>query len=336
MDDHQGNDMADIHFLFDLRSSPTGASHADIVSAVLDMCEWADGLKNIDASVRVLEHHGSGDGYNPSPIALASAIAGRTRQLAIAAVLLLPFYHPVRLAEDLAILDLISRGRVSFIFGAGYRREEFDTFGIELADRGRLMEEGINVLKQAWTGQPFEFRGKTIQVTPRPFQSPRPPIIMGGSSKAAARRAARIADGFAPTVPALLKVYRDELVILGKDPGPEPPSVGVGSSTVETLVAVSEDPDATWKQVAAHCLHEINSYSDWMRDSPLPGFWEETNADNLRKSGRYLVLTPEELLRRGRARGGSITIAPLLAGIAPKIAWRSLALIESKVLPGLQ
>jgi alkanesulfonate monooxygenase SsuD/methylene tetrahydromethanopterin reductase-like flavin-dependent oxidoreductase (luciferase family) len=328
--------MAGIHLLFDLRSSSTGASHADLCAAVLDICGWADCLEGIDTSVRVLEHHGSEDGYNPSPITLASAIAGRTSRLAISAFILLPFYHPLRLAEDLAILDLLSRGRVGFIFGAGYRHEEFVTFDIELSERGRLMEEGIDALKKAWTGEPFEYRGRTVRVTPRPFQEPRPPIIMGGSSKGAARRAALIADGFAPTDPALLQVYRDELAALGKDPGPAPADIGVGGTTVETLVAVSEDPVATWEQVAPHCLHEINAYASWMGDALLPGFWTETNAENLRTQGRYLVLTPEELLLRARSHGGTISIAPLLAGIAPETAWRSLELIESKILPGLR
>jgi alkanesulfonate monooxygenase SsuD/methylene tetrahydromethanopterin reductase-like flavin-dependent oxidoreductase (luciferase family) len=330
--------MASLSFHFDLRSSPTGATHAELTTAVLDICEWADRLENVAVTARVLEHHFSKDGYNPSPITLAAAIAGRTRRMAISAVVLLSFYHPLRLAEDLALLDLLSRGRLSFILAAGYRREEFDGFGVELHDRGRLMEEGISTLKKAWTGEPFEFRGKTVQVMPRPFQQPRPPIIMGGSSKAAARRAARIADGFAPTDPALLHVYRDELIALGKDPGPEPPSAGVGGTTLETLVAVSEDPDATWKEVAPHCLYEINTYFSWLRGTPagVAGFWEETNADVLREKGRYLVLTPEELVRRAQGQGGAITIEPLLGGVAPEIAWRSLQLIAAKVLPALQ
>lgn len=329
--------MASINFFFDLRSSPGGASHADLAAAVLDMSEWADRLENVEAAVRVLEHHGSEDGYNPSPVVLAAAIAGRTRRLSISAVVVLPFYHPVRLAEDLAVVDLVSRGRVSYIFCGGYRHEEFDAFGIDPADRGRLMEEGIAVLKQAWTGQPFEYRGKSVHVTPRPFQRPRPPIVMGGSSKGAARRAARIADGFAPTSPALLQVYRSELIALGKDPGPEPPTAGVGGTTIETLVAVAENPRETWRRIRAHCLHEMNSYHAWLRDIPggVPGFWHEEDAEALWAKGRYLVLTPTELLERARAQGGTITIEPLLGGIAPEVGWSSLNLIESKVLPFL-
>jgi alkanesulfonate monooxygenase SsuD/methylene tetrahydromethanopterin reductase-like flavin-dependent oxidoreductase (luciferase family) len=325
--------MPGIHFGFDLRSSPSGASHADLVAAALDMCEWADKL-GVATSARVLEHHGSPDGYNPSPITFAAAIAGRTRGMAISAVIILPLYHPIRLAEDLALLDLVSRGRVTFIFGAGYRAEEFAALGVDLADRGRLMEAGVEVLKKAWTGEPFEFQGRSVRVTPRPFQRPRPPIILGGASKAAARRAARVADGFAPTDAELMQVYRDERVALGKDPGPEPRPAG----PIEAVVAVSEDPAATWAQVGSHCLHEMNTYSAWLSKSAgnVPGFWPVTDVEALRATGRYLVLTPEQCLERARAQRGAITIQPLLGGIAPELGWHSLRLIESEVLPKLR
>jgi alkanesulfonate monooxygenase SsuD/methylene tetrahydromethanopterin reductase-like flavin-dependent oxidoreductase (luciferase family) len=199
------------------------------------------------------------------------------------------------------------------------------------------MEEGIATLRSAWSGQPFEFHGTTVRVMPRPFQQPGPPLVMGGSSAAAARRAARNADGFAPTDPALMQVYRDELIALGRDPGPEPPAAGVGGTTVETLVAVSDDPQATWARVVPHCLHELNTYHAWLRDIPggVKGFWEESDGERLRSAGRYLVLTPEQLLARAKAQGGAITIEPLLGGIAPEVAWQSLELIQSRVLPHL-
>jgi alkanesulfonate monooxygenase SsuD/methylene tetrahydromethanopterin reductase-like flavin-dependent oxidoreductase (luciferase family) len=306
-----------------------------MVQAALDMCEWADGQEGLDASVRVLEHHGSPDGYVPSPIPFAAAIAGRTRRMAISAVILLPLYHPVRLAEELAILDLVSRGRVSFIFGAGYRRSEFDTFGVDIADRARLMEEGIEVLKQAWTGEPFVFRGQTVRVMPRPFTQPRPPIYLGGSSKAAARRAARIADGFIPTSAALMETYRDELGALGKDPGP--PAAGNPGGVMETVVAVSDDPEATWDAVAPHCLHEMNTYASWLRGAggDVPLYWDVADVDALRQTGRYLVLSPEQCVERARTRGGTITLNPLLGGIATEVGWRSVKLVETEVLPNL-
>lgn len=324
--------MPAIQLGFDLRSSAGGASHPDQVAAILDICEWADRLGGVDAQVRFLEHHGSPDGYLPSPIVLAAAVAGRTRRMMISAVILLPLYHPLRLAEDLAVLDLVSGGRVDFLFGAGYRREEFEAMGVDLAERGRLMEEGVETLKRAWTGEPFEYRGRTVRVTPRPLRQPRPPIVMGGSSKAAARRAARIADGFAPTSASLVEAYREELAALGKDPGP-PPS---GGGAMVTLVAVSDDPEAAWELVGPHCLHEMNVYAEWLRDSSgqLDSFWDMPDVPTLRESGRYLVLTPEECVEHARSTG-AIAIHPLTGGAPVDQAWRSLKLIETEVLPRL-
>jgi alkanesulfonate monooxygenase SsuD/methylene tetrahydromethanopterin reductase-like flavin-dependent oxidoreductase (luciferase family) len=300
------------------------------------MCEWADGLEGIDSAVSFLEHHGSPDGYMPSPILFASAVAGRTRRMTMSVVLLAPFYHPIRLAEDLAVLDLISRGRVTFLLAAGYRREEFAALGVDRADRGRLMEEVIGTLKKAWTGEPFEFRGKPVLVTPRPYRQPRPPILMGGSSKAAALRAARMADGFAPTSPAVMQTYRDEKIALGMEPGPAPP--GGGGVPLQSLIAVSEDPDATWKEVGPYCLHEMNSYAAWLRDASaeVSGYWEVAGVDELRATGRYLVLTPDQCVERARAQGGALGISPLTGGIAPELGWRSLKLIETEVLPRLK
>jgi alkanesulfonate monooxygenase SsuD/methylene tetrahydromethanopterin reductase-like flavin-dependent oxidoreductase (luciferase family) len=219
--------------------------------------------------------------------------------------------------------------------GAGYRREEFDALGVDLADRGRLMEEAVDTLKKGWTGEPFEFRGQSVRVMPRPLRQPRPPILMGGSSKAAARRAARIADGFMPTNPALVQLYREEVAALGRDPGPAP-APGPGGGMV-TLVAVSENPEAVWAQVAPHCLHEMNTYAGWLSGAPgVSIFWPVADVDALRETGRYAVLTPEQCLEQAKANGGVIDISPLTGGIAPDLAWRSLKLIESKVLPGLK
>jgi alkanesulfonate monooxygenase SsuD/methylene tetrahydromethanopterin reductase-like flavin-dependent oxidoreductase (luciferase family) len=226
----------------------------------------------------------------------------------------------------------VSGGRVNCLFGAGYRREEFEAFDVDLADRGRLMEDGVETLKKAWTGEPFEFRGKTVQVTPRPLRAPRPPIMMAGSSKAAARRAARIADGFVPTSPALIQTYREELAALGKDPGPaRPPGGGM-----VTLVAVAEDPEAAWKEVGRFCLHEMNAYAGWLRDTKVESYWEIPDVAALRESGRYLVLTPELCAERAQAQGGALVINPLTGGIPPELGWRSLKLIEREVLPRLK
>jgi alkanesulfonate monooxygenase SsuD/methylene tetrahydromethanopterin reductase-like flavin-dependent oxidoreductase (luciferase family) len=172
----------------------------------------------------VAHHHGADDGYCPSPLVLASAIAARTASMRIfLSALIAPLHDPVRLAEDLAVLDNISRGRVIPILSGGYRAEEFSAVGKNLGMRKQYMDDIGGFLKKAWSTQTFEFEGRTIKITPRPFTQPRPMILMGGSSRPAARRAAREADFFIPSGPEIFEYYREELKALGKpDPGPMP------------------------------------------------------------------------------------------------------------------
>src|SRR5258706_6224904 len=116
--------MAMIGIRFDLRvPSFAATTHAELYQACLDQCAWADAL-GLDVVV-LSEHHGVDDGYLPAPLTLAAAIAGRTRRIRITiAAVLVPLHDPVRLAEQLAVLDLASDSRVSVVARLGYRQEE--------------------------------------------------------------------------------------------------------------------------------------------------------------------------------------------------------------------
>ena len=180
---------------FDMRSPATGAPTPDLYSAALDMAEWAETQGCV--SVIICEHHTSSDGYLPSPMVLASAMAGRTNVLPIMiAAALLPLYHPVRLAEEMAVLDNLSKGRVSYVVAIGYRPVEYEMYGVDFHQRGRIGEELLGVLLQAKTGEPFECDGRRIHVTPQPFTPGGPMVLWGGGSVAAARRAGRFGLGF--------------------------------------------------------------------------------------------------------------------------------------------
>ena len=137
------------------------------------------------------------DGYLPSPLVLATAIAARTSTLPImTAALILPLYDPVRLAEDMVVLDIISGGRVSYILALGYRPEEFDHHGADFGRRGQLVEDQLALLLRAKSGEPFEHQGRHIHVTPAPVTLGGPTVIWGGGSPAAAKRAARFGLDF--------------------------------------------------------------------------------------------------------------------------------------------
>lgn len=311
---------------YDLRAPAFGPPAAALYEAALEQCAWAEdqGFEVVSLS----EHHGADDGYCPSPLVLAAAVAGRTRRLRVLiAALLLPLYDPIRLAEDLAVLDLASGGRVDLVIGAGYRPEELAMFGREMSDWIPLVEEGVAVLRSAWSGEPFEYRGRRVVVTPRPARPGGPMLLMAGATRAAARRAARLGDGFLPVDPSLWPVYKDACGELNRDPGPPPPPAG------PLFLHVANDVDKAWSLIAPHALHEMNSYGAWLADADgIKRYTPTEDADALRVSGMYAVLTPEECVTMARANGG-LMLHPLMGGLPPELAWESLELIASDVLP---
>src|SRR6202022_3316176 len=123
-----------------------GAPATELYAAAVEMCAWAE-TRGFLAAV-LWEHHGSPDGYLPTPLILASAIAARTKQLMMTLIVILPFYDPVRLAEEIAVLDLISKGRASYVFGLGYRPEEYRHFGLDRKARGRIADEKLGLLRR--------------------------------------------------------------------------------------------------------------------------------------------------------------------------------------------
>jgi len=190
--------MPELLMRFDLRVPPFAATtFARQYAAFLDMVRWGDEIGV--ASVAVSEHHGDPAGYIPAPVPLAAAILATTAQLQVSiSAVLAPLHDPVRLAEQLAVVDNLAPGRLSVIVGAGYRQVEFDMGAVEKRRRGRLVEECVTVLRAAWTGEPFEWRGRTILVTPPPATAGGPKLLMGGKSEIAARRAARLRCAFSP------------------------------------------------------------------------------------------------------------------------------------------
>ena len=321
-----------ITLAFDMRAPDLGADPTSLYAAALDQCSWADKLGFTD--VQLMEHHASTDGYLPSPIVLGSAVAGATSQLAIRLCLvLLPLYDPLRVAEDLAVLDLISGGRLRLTVGLGYRQEEYEQFGVDMRRRPSMMEEAVETLKLAWTGEPFDFRGRRVRILPRPAQRPRPQITMGGASPASARRAARIADAYYPVVPRLYEIYQDELVALGKNP----PAVEEKAVTTsdDVYVFVAEDPEREWALIAPHAAHDTREYASWIGGRRGGSFSVVDDTEKLRTEGNYRVWTPSECIDHAREHG-AVVFKPLVGGLDPAVGWRSLQLFADKVLPHLR
>jgi alkanesulfonate monooxygenase SsuD/methylene tetrahydromethanopterin reductase-like flavin-dependent oxidoreductase (luciferase family) len=322
---------------FDMRAPGKGRAEIQrLYAAALEMAEYADG-NGFDVCV-VSEHHGSPDNYLSSPVVLASAIAARTSKVMISVqALLVPQHDPVRLAEDLAIADHVSKGRVTFTTGLGYRPIEYHMTGKDWSRRGKLLDEAIETMLKAWTGEPFEYRGEMVQVTPPPFSDPHPMFFVGGSGKKAVERAARygLSASLAAHDAELEKHYYAECERLGTTPGM---CIMPAEKTTGCLF-ISEDPERTWAEVGPAMLHDATVYKSWQ--TPDIRSAVSTNAEtveDLRKGHIYKVLTPDEAVALAQEQGpfAGMVLMPMVGGTSPELGWPSLELYVDKVLPRLK
>lgn len=323
--------MAQLALRFDFRNRPgSEVATSDLYTQALEMCEWAD-RNGLDYAA-LSEHHGADDGFLPAPLTMAAMILGRTKRLMVSiACMIAGVNDPIRVAEEMAVIHLASRGRLSVVFGAGYRPEEFEMYGVDRSKRGQLLEELVETLHKAWTGEPFEWRGRTVLVTPKPQSNPF--VFVGGSAEVSARRAARLRVGFFPAVndPALQELYLEECEKIGF-------RGSVFLPTRPFCVHVTEDPERDWERLKPYILHDAVTYASWQTPeirSDVAVF--ESDYEKIKASGVYAVVTPDECVAMAEEVGamGSITLHPLLSGMPPDIGWESLELFGSKVLPRL-
>lgn len=307
-----------------------GAAEADRYNAAIDMAEFAD--KAGFAIVNVEEHHDAEIGWLPSPLIMAGLIVSRTKRVRVrASALLVTLYDPIRLAEDIAILDLASRGRFYFILGQGYREIEYHLHDRDWGNRGAQTEFIVETLLQAWKGEPFEYRGKLVHVSPAPFTKPHPPFLYGGMSKVAARRAAKYGLPFFPAqpMPELEAYYLEELKRNGKE----------GFVEIHedmSLLFIDEDPDRAWQELGSYFLKESQQYSQWQKGGVSRHYQSMSDSiDELRRQKIYEILTPEECLARVAAVTGrpyKPILHPLAGGIPLDRAWRCMELFSERVL----
>jgi alkanesulfonate monooxygenase SsuD/methylene tetrahydromethanopterin reductase-like flavin-dependent oxidoreductase (luciferase family) len=309
---------------FDMRAPDWGAPTTDLYAAAVDMCAWAETRGAILAVLS--EHHGADDGHLPTPLILASAIAARTKQLAILlAAVPIPLWDVIRLSEEMTVLDLISTGRVSYVFGVGHRSEEYDHFGLDITTRGRVANEMLAVLSSLVRGEPVEYHGRRVRVTPPCGSAAGPLMMLAGGSKAAARRAATHGLGFISQTdsPGLREYYESQCRAAGHEPG----IVQFPVPDTPTTVFVADDVDRAWEVLGPHLVHDaVTAASYRPHDDSVGSITRADNVTALREEeGPYRIFTPDEATDYIRS-GRPLPLHPLCGGIPPEVAWHHLEL----------
>jgi alkanesulfonate monooxygenase SsuD/methylene tetrahydromethanopterin reductase-like flavin-dependent oxidoreductase (luciferase family) len=311
---------------FDLRRAPfSPLSDAALHRECIEMARWSDARGC--GSISVSEHHGVD--FVSAPVALAGMLLGATRVARVeVTALLLPLHDPVRLAESIATLDLASGGRFGIVAGLGYRGPEFAMAGVGRVDRGRLADEYLDVLLQAFTGEELTWRDRTIRVTPVPASPAAALVAVGGGTRRSAERAARRGLPFAPMVddPELGRHYLEVCAALGHAGSFRPPSP-------LPAVHVAEDPDRAWAELGRYALYDAQTFATWQGSHfRAPGALDGITVATLRASGAWQVVTPDECVELLRDHG-AVKLHPLMGGMPPELGWASLEHFVDRVLP---
>ena len=307
---------------FDMRAPAFGASTTDLYSAAIEMCAWAEARGAVAAVLS--EHHATDDGHLPSPLILASAIAARTERIGIVlAAVILPFCDPVRLAEEMSVLDSISGGRVAYVLGIGHRREEYEHFGVDFRRRGKLADEKLALLRELLSGKELSHEGRRIRVTPPPASPGGPALMIAGGSVAAARRAGRFGLGLVAQAeaPGMREAYEAECRAHGHAPGraqfPQPGA--------PTAIFVADDVDRAWQELGPYLLHDALTAASYRHgEEGVASISRARSAEELRaEDGAYRIFDVEEAAAWIRS-GRGLQLLPLCGGLPPERAWPHL------------
>lgn len=290
----------------------------------LALIEYAEEL-GFD-TIWLTEHHFADDGYSPSILTLAAAIAARTTRVRIGFnLLLLPLHDAVAVAEDIATLDVLSNGRIDVGLGQGYARHEFAGFGIDPADRLGRFREGLDVLQGLWTNDTFSYTGKhyrvdSAQLVPKPVQQPMPPLWIGATSIPGVRRAGRLGANMLGLANRRLQAeYEQARVEAGFD---------LDTANVLQLhwAYTDDSDDRAWDVAAPHFHHLLSVYAEWLG-----------SADDENNRMQQAMVPPLDELRPAK------TFIPSLFGSAATVAQGvrdSMAAVRTThlafgVLPGM-
>jgi len=316
--------------MYDCRRTPDGQlSMTDVYDATIAQAELADQL-GFD-HVWFTEHHFLEDGYLPAFQPLAGAIAARTERIRISTdIALLPLYHPIRLAEELAILDHISHGRIELGIGMGYVPKEFKAFGVPLKNRVSMTEEGIQILRLAWGDGPFSFHGKRYQlddvdVHPKPVQPGGPPLWIAAMSTPGALRAARFGTNLLP------QGKRADVLDPWREEADDAESKRVG---IIRSFYVSDDRERDWPVIKAAERFRMSVYDQFMTDTPDDYGWREPGGIPQHAFMGTVEECVEEIVTFVHEFGVTdIATSGLPPGVDPEFMAANLDRLANEVLP---
>jgi alkanesulfonate monooxygenase SsuD/methylene tetrahydromethanopterin reductase-like flavin-dependent oxidoreductase (luciferase family) len=306
---------------------------ADHYQRVLERIAEAERLGA--GSVWVSEHHGFEDGYLPQPLTFAAAIAARTSRMRIGtAIMLGPLRPALDVAEQAAIVDIVSEGRLELGLGTGYRASEYRAYERDIEGRYPKLEALVREIRRLW---------EEGDCTPPPIQDP-PPVWIGAIGPRAARMAGRLGEGLLWLSSALLEPYRTGLEEGGHDPS------SARMAGLANLI-VADDPEAAWPRIAPHLAYQRDSYNRYGAEGDLsPGTLdssgEPVDPESLRRAQPEAlppaldVVTPDDAIERLTRWLGPLPVLDVylwdsIAGMPDDLAERHVELVASRLAPAL-
>lgn len=335
--------------LFPFRNSATAQlPFPELYRKHLDLVEQAEDL-GYD-TVWLTEHHFVEDGYSPSLLPIAAAIAARTKKIRIGTfVLLLPLHNPLRVAEDAATVDLISNGRLDLGLGQGYRVDEFIGFNIPRKERGARLEEGTEVIRRAWTETQWSFEGKfykftNITLVPNVVQRPHPPIWLAARGPKSIARAARNGYHLMGTGGVDQQQMYDAAL---RECGRRPEEYCIAQFRA---VFVASKREKAWDAAEAGVHHMLTCYGRWFTEAhdlpgdtaygvDIPPIGQLRYSNTAQLFGEPLIIgTPDDAIRliedyQRRTRVTHLVMAMPLPGVDPKKIAKSMELFAEEVIP---
>ncbi len=296
-------------------------------------------------SVWMEEHHSVVDHYWPSPITVLAGFATRTSRVRLGTdILVAPFYHPVRLAEDAALVDIMSNGRLIVGAAIGYKPDEFALYGAALDKRGARFEEQLAIIKALWTQDWVSFKGVFYQIEgklePKPVAKPHPPVWIGGWGNVTLRRAATLADNWIPGPTAdLARLLAGKQQFLANRR-----AAGLNAPLAEwplTRDVIIADTEAEARALAER--HIMVAYR-----KEYAGGWKHpfidasiaTDLDSVKRD-RFLIGSPDQVIRDLRHFVTQYGVTHLICrlffpGMPHRHIMRELELLSQEVMPAFK